>query len=196
MKKIVFTALRGALYAVLLNNSQPTLGLAVVKETRPTPLDIINALTHFGLSKRSYDLTNKCQVIYDLNKDKILGAMSDLSKIKLLPAEIEQSMIEKYPMTGVYGFATGVATLFIREIFDKNPVINHCQFAAVVEIKNIYGQLESYPLFKFEFDRSTYEKINWDQFEVVNIEKLMKNLQVGKYVSDVLGVEISRKVGK
>jgi hypothetical protein len=71
---------------------------------------------------------------------------------------------------------TQIAAQTVHAFYASQPAsIDLCRFSIVAFTSDIYGRDIPQPLFTFQIDRGTYDKIVWDRFDPQNMPKIVRN---------------------
>jgi hypothetical protein len=68
-------------------------------------------------------------------------------------------------------FALEMAPTVTKDVFEQDDAVSVCQFKQYIDDVDDYGNAQKKLMFSYRFDRQTFEKVNWDNFEY---QKFMK----------------------
>ena len=135
-----------------------------------------------------------CHVTGVIDKQKFLQEVPNLQKFGTLNPDLNQTYINTKPTTLTIVFTTMLAAGVTKETFENNPSVNFCSFFMNVKEADVYGHKMEKKILSYAFDRATFEKINWDQFEPKN---MMKVAQKFSFTAEMIRrVEIEEREGR
>lgn len=144
----------------------------------------MNALfSAFGFTEKRQISGKTCRVVADVNQDALIKAVPLLQKLDLLNSEMTQSVVRSKPTKVSMAFAVQMASLEVKNFFDDEKSVDRCAFIQNLTFLDEYGNDKTIPMFSYDFDRSTYGKINWDKFQSTNIIKVAKGFKFSPEVA-------------
>lgn len=106
-----------------------------------------------------------------VNEDTTLKAVPLLQSQGVLNPDISQTFINAYPHSVCIVFAQMASVMNIMDAY-SNTSIDKADFSIFLEVTNDYGERIKKPVFTFSFDRKTYNRIHWDNFQMSKLPKV------------------------
>lgn len=144
--------------------------------TPDDPLEFTSMLTSFGIT---YKKTNDNIDIY-MNENKLLQKIPEMQALGALNPEITQTQINLAPtmLTAISGLY--FTTAIIPYIY-KTTKVDQMHFKLYLITQNDYGNDETHLYVSFNFNRTLYAKINWDNFQISNLVKIAPHFKYSEW---------------
>jgi hypothetical protein len=149
--------------------------------TKPT-LGVNDVFGGFDFTMSTSIDHGSCRVTSTLDKSAFLQNVPTLQTLQMLNPDLTTTDINTKPTMLAAAFTLQMTPVVTKETFEKNPDTNICLFVVNLKEANIYGHTVDDNILSYTFDRATFDKINWDQFEAGNMPKVARqfllNLQM------------------
>ncbi len=111
------------------------------------------------------------KVTVTIDQDKVLENWKFFQKVGMLNEDFDQAYINTHKnlVTMVISIS-GLMAAIIAEY--KTTKIDKANFYANLRVIDVYGQEQTQLLYSFAFDRALFNKINWMNFQAVNLMKV------------------------
>ena len=122
-----------------------------------------------------------CKVDAVLNKADFIAAIPMLKQIGVFDTEIvNQVVINSKPMTLAMTFLIARAPILTQATFDDDNDVQTCIFTYSVLDTDDFGNDRHLTAFTYEFNRSTYEKVNWEKIDDMKFPRITQHFNVGR----------------
>jgi hypothetical protein len=136
-------------------------------------LNINDVFGGFGFTT-STSIEPSCRVIGTIDKQTYLQKVPLLQTMGMLNHDLTKADINIKPTMLAAAFAMQMAPVVTKETFEKNPGVNICSFAVNLKEADVYGHTVDNNIFFYTFNRATFDKINWDQFDATNMPQVAR----------------------
>jgi hypothetical protein len=108
------------------------------------------------------------------DQEKVIAAMPSLKQMGIINPDLTETAMNVLPLslTGVVLTETYAAA--IPAIYSEKTAINSLRVIGAITSADTYGNVASHVAMSFGFDRSLYQRINWEHFDVRNIMKVAR----------------------
>lgn len=134
-------------------------------------------LNHMGIS---YKFIGNILTI-NINSDDIVNSASELQKQKIIDPKISEFRLHQLPISLSDSAIFIAACLFIPEIYSDNKAVNKIDVYAYVLSPDQFGDVKPNLAYSFSFDRTTFQKIKWNNFNC-DMENIAQHLQVSPWL--------------
>lgn len=139
-------------------------------------------LETMGLKQTVSTSGSLCKVVTDADQAEIVKAVPVLQKLDLLNQDMSKGDLMRAPTKTTFAMALQLAPVQIKTLYDTNSSVDKCSFVHNIISQDDYGNSKKDVLFSYQFDRSTYNRINWDNFKSQNLVKVSKNFNLNPAV--------------
>lgn len=126
----------------------------------------------FGFTTSTSIDHGPCRVTSTLDKQAFLQKVPALQALGMLNPDLTMADINTKPAMLAAAFAMQMTPVVTKETFENNPSVNICSFVVNLKEANVYGHTVDDNILSYSFDRATFDKINWDQFDATNMPKV------------------------
>lgn len=112
----------------------------------------------------SIEVNKALAAIPVMQRSGVLNPQITAADIKLLPVTLSVSLVGMFYTAGI-----------LQQIFTQNKGLNGIHIIGYVLAANQFGVMNKMPCYAFDFNRDTYNKINWETFTAPNLITMSKN---------------------
>jgi hypothetical protein len=113
-------------------------------------------------------LTVKC------DEAKVIANIPTLQSIGLINSELTQGYINTHHISLTGNTAMTAAEMALMVSYQNNPSLDQLRVEVAIDAVDDYGNSAPHPAFIFEFDRATYARINWNNFDRSKLPNVSK----------------------
>jgi len=144
---------------------------------------LASALTSRGIV---YELNDQ-KLIITIDETKAIETIPELQKKGVLPKDVTQKDIAAKPVTAaVEAVGMNFTFVLVRAAFQNDPSLNQLHVEAFFVPANAGIFSRDKPCFSFDFDRATYDKINWTKINSKDFIDLTTNFAYQQWCTDQL----------
>jgi hypothetical protein len=96
---------------------------------------------------------------------KVIANIPELQAIGLLNPDLTQGYINTHHLSLTGNTAMTAAEMALMVSYQENPTLDELRVEVTIGATDDYGNSAPHPAFSFGFDRATYARINWDNFD-------------------------------
>lgn len=158
--------------------------LAVYKEShfKKNPQTFSESLNDMGIY---YSLKQgSLDILIDQNK--ALDSIPLMQRMNNMSYQVTQTEINSKP--AYYACSVGLfyTVLLIPHLYQTNEQIDYTQVNAYLLSTDLYGNSVKNPIFSFHINRNLYSKINWNDFNFLNLIKITPDFQFSPWYRNEL----------
>lgn len=152
-------------------------------QTQSTAVGINAVFGSLGVNEKRNLNKKTCIVTVDFDQNKILESAPLLQKLGILNDEFTISDLRSKPVRTTLAFAMLISSISTKSAYDDDKDIDKCNFIYSMIFQDEYGNDDRAMMFSYEFNRSTYNRVNWDKFQSVNIIKVSKGFKFNSEIA-------------
>lgn len=108
------------------------------------------------------------------DEGQVIANMPGLQASGMINRDLKQAYINTHHIS-LTGFATTMVTeLALMANYQEHATLDALRVEGVMAALDDYGNASSRPIFSFGFDRATYVRINWDNFDTTKLPNVTK----------------------
>lgn len=151
-----------------------------------TPKSLADELAPRGIT---YDYKNNTLDIL-IDETKAKATIPLLQEQGILPKDITSSDIEQMPVTAaVEAVGMSFTVVLVHNIFKENPTLEKIHVDAYFMPSDAGIFTRRKPCFSFDFDRATYNKIDWNNVTTKDFMLQTTNFALQQWCSDKIVAE-------
>ena len=181
------------LIAFLMANIPPAFAEIVDHTSEAIPFDQYKEMNQtIGIDLESTKSSNNVKVTQTIHEEKLTEIVKWLQGVGIMNPDITQTGINLTPISLCSVVSTNIATTTLMEVYKNDQKIDALHFVAKMSRPDEYGNDQVNELFSFDFTRSTFNKVNWDKMQPVNLPKVAKNFHYSQWLNRSMRQEVGR----
>lgn len=139
-----------------------------------------------------YISAEKNQIIAVVNEKTVLNNFEEFQKIGILKNSIPENIFDSTPISSSGMISIFFLGSFAKDYYSSHPDIDKVYFKTYILSPDLYGNEKKYLFYSFWFDRNTYDRINWKNFELRNFMMIAKDFKFSEWGSQKIDEEVSQ----
>ncbi|BCZ76067.1 hypothetical protein [Komagataeibacter phage phiKX1] len=160
--------------------------------TLPYPSPLFGNGTNFsvwGFSATVSNANGVCSVNAKIDQPTFAGQVQDMIDKGIFSKKVSPTMGNSAPHYLMDVFEIEVAPVIVKSLFDESGSPDKCHFSWWYVNPDDYGNDKYYKIEDFYFLKSTYQKINWERFNVTNLHKVATNFNPDPNFTSIVNQE-------